>query len=147
MPSPRPTGSGALKILLLPQLLKYHVLYFVTFPGDPIEPVLGFLLGIAGVCYCSCHLDRFFLLIIIVRLCEARLAATGLIPAVLRAVTRDVSLLSADVAGDIREIGSPTSSYESSSQRGYSASSSSSSSARYEGVIWFILGSLSDAGA
>ena len=129
MPSPRPTGSGALKILLLPQLLKYHILHLVTFSGDPIEPILGFLLGIASVCYCSCHLYGFLLLVVIVRLCKACLAASGLIPAVLRAVTSDVSLLSADIAGDVRKVRSPTSSYKSSSWRGYSASSSSSSSA------------------
>ena len=109
MPSPRPTGSGVLKILLFPQLLEHHVFYFVTFSCHPIEPVLGFLLGVASVRYCSCHLDGFFLFIIIVRLRKARLAATGLIPAVLRAVARDVPLLATHVAGDIREIWSPTS--------------------------------------
>ena len=109
MPSPRPTGSGALKILFLPQLLKYHVLYLVAFSGDPIKPVLGFLLGVASVRYCSCHLDRFFLLVIIVRLRETRLATAGLIPTVLRAVASDMSLLAADIASDVREIGSPTS--------------------------------------
>ena len=147
MPSPRPTGSGALKILLLPQLLKYHVLHLVTFPGYPIEPVLGFLLGVAIVCDRSCYLYGFFLFIVVVRLCEARLAAAWLIPAVLRTVTSDMSLLSTDVACDVREVGSSTSSYKSSSWRGYPASSSSSSSARCEGVIGFVLGSLSDAGA
>ena len=130
MPSPRPTGSGALKILLLPQLLEYHVFYFVTLSGYSIEPVLGFLLRVACVGNCPRYLDRFFLLVIIVRLREARLAAAGLVPTVLRAVASNVSLLSTDIAGDVCEVGSPTSSYKSSSWRGYSASSSSSSSAR-----------------
>ena len=147
MPSPRPTGSGALKILLFPQLLEYHVLHFVTFSGNPIEPVLGLLLGIASVCYRSGHLYGFFLFVIVVCLCKTSFAATRLIPTVLRAVASNVSLLTANVAGDIREIWSPTSGYKSSSWQGYSASSSSSSSTRYEGVVRFILGGLSDAGA
>ena len=147
MPSPRPTGSGALKILLLPQLLQYHVLHLVAFSSDSVEPILGLLLRIASVCYCSCHLYGFLLFVIVVRLCEARFATAGLIPAMLRAVTGDVPLLSADVARNVREVRSPTSSYKSSSWRGYPASSSSSPSARYEGVIGFVLGSLSDAGA
>ena len=147
MPSPRPTGSGALKILFLPQLLEYHIFYFVTFSGHSIEPILGFLLRVACVGNCPRYLDRFILLVIIMRLREARLAAAGLIPAVLRAVAGNVPLLATDIAGDVREFGSLTSSYESSSWRGYSASSSSSSSARYEGVVGFVLGSLSDAGA
>ena len=147
MPSPRPTGSGALKILLFPQLLEYHIFYFVTFSGYPIEPILGFLLGVAIVCYRSCHLYGFFLLVIIVRLCEARLATAGLVPSMLRAVASDVSLLATNIAGDVREIGSPTSSDKPSSWRGYSASSPSSSSARCEGVIRFVLSSLGYAGA
>ena len=109
MPSPRPTGSGALKILLFPQLLKYHVFYFVAFSGYPIEPILGFLLGVAIVCDRSRYLYGFFLFIVVVRLREASFATAGLIPAVLRAVTSDMSLLSTDVAGDIREVRSPTS--------------------------------------
>ena len=149
MPSPRPMGSGALKILFLPQLLEYHIFHFITLSGDPIKPILGFLLGVASVCYCSCHLYGFLLLVIVVRLCEARFATAGLIPAMLRAVSSDMSLLTTHVAGDIREVRSPTSSYKSSSRRGYSASSSSFSSARYEWivVVGFVLGSLSDAGA
>src|ERR1700735_5617907 len=117
MPSPRPTVSGALKILLLPQLLEYHVFHLITFPGDSVEPVLGFLLGIAVICYRPCHLYRFFLLIVIVCLCEASFAATGLIPTVLRAVARDVSLLTAKVASDVRKIRPPTSGQKSSSWR------------------------------
>ena len=109
MPSPRPTGSGALKILLLPQLLKYHVLYFVTFPSNPIEPILGFLLRVARIGYGSCYLDGFFLFIVVVCLGKVSFAATGLIPAVLRAVTSDVPLLTTNVASDVCEIGSPTS--------------------------------------
>ena len=147
MPSPRPTGSGALKILLFPQLLEYHVLYFVTLSGNPIEPVLGLLLGIASVCYCSGHLYGFFLFVIVVCLCKTSFATTRLIPTVLRAVAGDVSLLTTHVAGDVREIWSPTSGYKSSPWRGYSASSSSSSSTSYERVIGLVLGSLSDAGA
>ena len=147
MPSPRPTGSGALKILFLPQLLEYHIFYFVTFSGNPVEPVLGFLLGVAGICYRSRHLYGFFLFVVVVGLREASFAAVRLIPAVLRAVASNVSLLSTDIAGDVGEVGSPTSRYKSSSWRGYSASSSSSSSARYERVVGFVLGSLSDAGA
>ena len=110
MPSPRPTGSGVLKILLLPQLLEYHVFHLVTLSGDPVKPILGFLLRVASVGYRSCHLYGFFLLIIIVGLREASLATAGLIPAVLRAVSCDVSLLATYVAGDVGEIGSPTSS-------------------------------------
>ena len=147
MPSPRPTGSGALKILFLPQLLEYHVLHFITFPCYSIEPVLGFLLGVAIVSDRSCYLYGFLLFIVVVCLREASFAAAGLIPAVLRAVASNVSLLSTDVAGDVREIRPPTSSDKSSSWRGYSASSSSSSSAWCEGVIGFILGRLRDAGA
>ena len=147
MPSPRPTGSGVLKILLLPQLLEYHILHLVTFSSDSVEPILGLLLRVAVIRYCPCHLYRFFLFIVVVRLGEARLTTAGLIPAMLGTITSDVSLLSTDIAGDIREVGSPTSSYKSSSWRGYSASSSSSSSARHERVVGFVLGSLSDAGA
>ena len=146
MPSPRPTGSGALKILLLPQLLEHHIFYFVTLSGDPVKPILGLLLGVASICYGSCHLNRFFLFVIVVRLCGTSFTATGLIPAVLRAVASSVSLLSTDVAGDVCEVGSPTSSYKSSSWRGYTAPSPSSSSARYERVVGLVLGSLSDAG-
>ena len=145
MPSPRPTGSGALKILLFPQLLEYHVFYFVTFSCDPIEPVLGSLLQVARVCYCSCHLDGLFLFVIIMCLREARLAPAGLIPTVLRTIACNMSLLTTDVAGDIREVGSPTSCYKSSSWQGYTTSTSSSS--RCEGIIWFVLGSLSDTRA
>ena len=83
MPSPRPTGSGALKILLLPQLLEYHIFYLITLPGDPIKPILGFLLGIASICYRPCHLYGFFLLVVVMCLREASFATAGLIPAVL----------------------------------------------------------------
>ena len=109
MPSPRPTGSGALKILLLPQLLEYHIFYFVTLSCDPIEPILGFLLRVACVSNCLRYLDGFFLLVVVVCLREASFADAGLIPAMLRAVASNVSLLATDVAGDICEIGSPTS--------------------------------------
>ena len=142
MPSPRPTGSGVLKILLLPQLLEHHVFYFVTFPRDPIEPILGFLLWVARVCYCPCYLYRFFLFVVVVCLRKASFASTGLIPAVLRAVAGDMPLLATDIAGDIRKIRSPTSGYKSSSWQGYAASASSS--AGYERVVWLILGGLSD---
>ena len=145
MPSPRPTGSGALKILLLPQLLKYHVFHLVTFSGDPVEPVLGFLLGIASVCHCSRDLYGLFLFVIVVRLRKARLATTGLIPAMLRTVSSDMSLLAANIARDICEIRPPTSGQKSSSWRGYAAPASSS--ARYERVIRFVLSGLSDAGS
>ena len=109
MPSPRPTGSGALKILLLPQLLEYHVFHLITFSGDPIKPILGFLLGVASVCHRSCHLYGFFLFVIVVCLRKTRFATTGLVPAVLRAVASDMSLLATDIAGDIREVRPPTS--------------------------------------
>ena len=132
MPSPRPTGSGALKILFLPQLLEYHVLYFITFPGNPIKPVLSFLLGVARVCYCSCHLYGLFLFVVVVCLRKTRFATAGLIPTVLRAISSDMSLLPTDVAGDICEVGSPTSCQKSSPWWGYPPSSSSSS--RHEGV-------------
>ena len=108
MPSPRPTGSGVLKILFLPQLLEYHILHLVTFSGDPVKPILGLLLGVAIVCDCSCDLYGFLLLIVVMRLCEASLAPAGLIPAVLRAVASDVSLLATDITGDVREVRSPT---------------------------------------
>ena len=137
MPSPRPTGSGTLKILLLPQLLEHHILYFITFPGNPIKPILGFLLGVASVCYRSCHLYGFLLFVIVVCLRKTRFATTGLVPAVLRAIASDVPLLTTDIAGDIREIRSPTSCYESSPWWGYTTSTSSST--RYERVIWFVL--------
>ena len=83
------------------------------------------------------------MLVIIVRLREARLATAGLIPAVLGTVAGGMSLLATDIASDVREIGSPTSGYKSSPWRGYSAPTSSST--RYERVVWFILGRLSDA--
>ena len=147
MPSPRPTGSGALKILLLPQLLEYHILYLITFSCDSVKPILGFLLWVTGVGNCSCYLDGFFLFVIVMRLCKARFATARLIPAVLRAVSSNVPLLATDVTRDICEVGSPTSGQKSSSWRWYSTSSSSPSSTGYEGVVRFVLGSLSDAGA
>ena len=109
MPSPRSTGSGALKILLLPQLLEYHVLYFVTFPCHSIGPVLGFLLRVARVRYGPCYLYGLFLFVVVVCLCEACFATARLIPAVLRAVTGDMPLLATNIAGNICEVGSPTS--------------------------------------
>ena len=145
MPSPRPTGSGALKILFLPQLLEYHVLHLIAFSSNSIKPILSFLLGITSIGNCSCYLDGFFLFVIVMRLCKARLAATGLIPMVLRAVSSDMSLLSTHVAGDIGEVGSPTSGQKSSSWRGYATPASSSTG--YERVVRFVLGSLGDAGS
>src|ERR1700761_8395942 len=41
MPSPRPSGSGAWKILVLPHCLQYEVLYLVTFPSYSAEPGIG----------------------------------------------------------------------------------------------------------
>src|ERR1700761_450906 len=41
MPSPRPSGSGAWKILVLPHRLQYEVLYLVAFPSYSSEPDVG----------------------------------------------------------------------------------------------------------
>ena len=41
MPSPRPSGSGVWKILVLPHCLQYEVLYLVTFPSYSSEPDVG----------------------------------------------------------------------------------------------------------
>ena len=89
MPSPRPTGSGTLKILLFPQLLQYHVFHFVAFSGNFIKPVLGFLLGVVGIHNCMCNLNKLFLIVIVMCLGESHLASTGLIPVVLGAIMRD----------------------------------------------------------
>ena len=145
MPSPRPMGSGALKILFFPQLLEYHVLYFVTLSRDSVKPILGFLLRVTGVGNCACHLDGFLLFVVVMRLRKARLATARLIPAVLRAVASNVPLLTTYVAGDIREIWSPTSGYKSSSWRG--CATPPSSSTRYKRVVGFVLGGLSDTGS
>ena len=101
MPSPRPTGSGALKILLLPQLLKDQVLHLVVFSCYSSQPVHCFLLR--GVCICDCvyNLDGFFLFVVVVCSGEASLASRGLVPTMLWAILCHVSFLSADIAGDI----------------------------------------------
>src|ERR1700761_1123713 len=41
MPSPRPSGSGAWKILVLPHCLQYEVLHLVTLPSYSSEPGIG----------------------------------------------------------------------------------------------------------
>ena len=41
MPSPRPLGSGAWKILVFPHCLQYEVLYFVAFTSYSAEPGVG----------------------------------------------------------------------------------------------------------
>src|ERR1700761_8773791 len=41
MPSPRPSGSGARKILVLPHRLQYEVLYLIAFPSYSSEPDVG----------------------------------------------------------------------------------------------------------
>ena len=85
------------------------------------------------------------MLVIIMRLCKARLAVAGLIPAMLRAVSGDMSLLATDIASDIREIWSPTSGYKSSPWWGYTTSSSPSTG--YKRVVGLVLGGLGDARA
>ena len=142
MPLPRPTGSGALKILLLPQLLEHHIFYLITFSRYSIKPVLGFLLRVASVCYRSRYLDGLFLFVVVMRLREARLATARLIPAVLGAVSCNMSLLATHVAGDVCKVRSPTPRYESSPWWGYASPASSSS--RYKRVVRLVLGSLSD---
>ena len=41
MPSPRPSGSGAWKILVLPHRLQYEVFHLVAFPSYSTEPGVG----------------------------------------------------------------------------------------------------------
>ena len=41
MPSPRPSGSGAWKILVLPHRLQYEVFHLVAFPSYSSEPGVG----------------------------------------------------------------------------------------------------------
>ena len=41
MPLPRPSGSGAWKILVLPHCLQYEVFYLVTFSSYSTEPCVG----------------------------------------------------------------------------------------------------------
>ena len=137
MPSPRPTGSGALKILLFPQLLEYHVFYFVTLPGYPIEPILGLLLRVVGICYGLCHLYGLVLLVVVMHLGETCLATARLVPAMLRAVVSNMPLLAADIAGDICEARSPTSCQKPSPWWRYSSPSSSASG--YKEVVRLIL--------
>ena len=143
MPSPRPSGSGALKILLFPQLLEHHILYFIALSGYSVKPVLGLLLWVMCVSNRPCYLDRFFLFVVIVCGCKACAASPGLIEAVLRAVSRDMPLLSTNVTGDVCEIGSPTACQKSSSRWGNSSPPSSSSPK--EGVIRLVLCSLRSA--
>ena len=85
-----------------------NILHLVTFFCDSIKPILGFLLGIVGICHCTCYLDRFFLFIVIMCLGEACLTTAGLVPAMLRAVMCDMPLLLTNVTGDICEILSHT---------------------------------------
>ena len=98
-----------MKILLLPQLLEYHVLHLVTFSCHPIEPVLGFLLRVARICYCPRYLYGLFLFIIVVQLGKASFATSRLVPVVLRTIAGDMPLLATDVASDVCKIRSPTS--------------------------------------
>ena len=41
MPSPRPSGSGAWKILVLPHSLQYEVFHLVAFPSYSSKPRIG----------------------------------------------------------------------------------------------------------
>ena len=45
MPSPRPSGSGTWKILVLPHSLQYQVLHLVTFSSHSSEPRVGSFKG------------------------------------------------------------------------------------------------------
>ena len=140
MPSPRPTGSGPLKILLLPQLLKDHVLDLIAFLCNSSKPILGFLLRGAFIHYCLCDSNGFFLFVVIVCFSEAHLATQRLVPQVLGAISHHMPLLLTGIACDSIHIGSHTSLKESSSRLEFPSSSFLSKGiVGFEGVIWFVL--------
>jgi hypothetical protein len=70
VPSPRPSGSGAWKILLFPKHLHDGIFCFVIFIGYIFEPIICFLLWVPGVRYHTCDLFVF------VGFCLASLACT-----------------------------------------------------------------------
>src|ERR1700761_7493325 len=45
MPSPRPSGSGIWKILILPHGLQYQIFHLVTFTSYSTEPHIGLFEG------------------------------------------------------------------------------------------------------
>jgi hypothetical protein len=59
MPSPRPSGSGAWKILLFPQCLHDGIFHFIVFIGYIFKPIICFLLWVSVVRYHSCDLFIF----------------------------------------------------------------------------------------
>jgi hypothetical protein len=59
MPSPRPSGSGAWKILLFPQRLHDGIFRFVVFVGYIFKPIICSLLWVSVVRYHLCNLFVF----------------------------------------------------------------------------------------
>jgi hypothetical protein len=59
MPSPRPLGSGALKILSLPQRLEDFIFDFIAFFGCSMDPLLCALFRGAVVRYCPRDLHGY----------------------------------------------------------------------------------------
>ena len=57
MPSPRLLGSGTKKILILPQILKNHILYIIILCCYASKPVLGLLFIHPIVGNSSCNLE------------------------------------------------------------------------------------------
>ena len=65
MPSPRPLGSGVLKILILPQTLDDQVFDSITLPGYSLQPLFGLFFIGAGEGMSYPMIIRFWLSIVV----------------------------------------------------------------------------------